>query len=202
MGDMLPPLLLQLKTLGHKVFDGPGAYDLNIIGIRSANPQPNKFDDLLCCAYREHVNGPFVIKYWPATTDPGTFCLENPEVYGTEAGTAIVAEGQYRGAYKLDLHRGSYTALCQRSGPIDIYRDGNRDDKVDMEPGSLQRGVFVGCNIHKAGENSTNVDNWSAGCQVFKKSSDFAELILLCRKQISHHPDWAATFTYTLIKEW
>jgi len=201
MSDMLPPLLLQVKSLGHKVFDGPEPYDLNIIGIRSANPQPNKFDDLLCCAYREHIDGPFVIKYWAATTDPGTFCLENPTKYGTEAGTAIVAEGQYRSAYKLDLHRGKYTALCQRSGAINVYRDGNRDDKVDMDPGTIQNGYF-GCNIHKAGANSSNVDKWSAGCQVFKRESDFDELITLCRKQISFHPNWAPTFTYTLITEW
>ena len=79
MSDMLPPLLLQVRALGHKVFDGPEPYDLNIIGIRSANPQPNKFDDLLCCAYREHIDGPFVIKYWAATTDPGTFCLRTQQ---------------------------------------------------------------------------------------------------------------------------
>jgi hypothetical protein len=201
MSHMLPPILIQVKSLGHKVFEGDHAYDLNIIGIRSDNHRSNRFDDLLCCAYREREGGPFVIKYWPATTDPGTFCLEHPEVYGTAAGTAIIVPGQYRGAYKLDLHRGKYEALCQRNGPIKVYRDGNRDDIIDMDPSTIQEGFF-GCNLHKAGANSTNVDKWSAGCQVFARDSDFEELLFLAHKQIETHPTWAPTFTYTLIREW
>ena len=53
-----------------------------------------------------------------------------------------------------------------------------------------------GINIHKAGENSNEVNNWSAGCQVFKKSKDFAEFMELVKKQKNLYGN---TFTYTLI---
>lgn len=197
---MIPELLKQVQKFGYRIFDGGYAYNLNIIGIR-ANQNGNSFNDFLCCAYREEEDGPWTVKYWAATTDPGEFCLKNPEVYGTEAGTAIVVPGQYRSAYKLDLHAGKYEALCQRNGKIQVYRDGNRDNILDMDTDTIQEGFF-GCNIHKAGANSTQVDKWSAGCQVFARSKDFDELISLCHKQIETHPTWAPSFTYTLITEW
>ena len=198
---ILPPLLVQVKALGHKVFDGGHAYNLNIIGIRSECRLSNSFDDLLCCAYREKKDGGWIIRYWQATTDPGKFTLNHPEVYGSALGTAVICEGQYRGAYRLDLHRGKYVALCQRAAPIKVYRDNNRDDIIDMNPDSIQEGFF-GCNIHRAGTSSTNVDRWSAGCTVFARSKDFAEFINLCKKQIETHPNWNSSFTYTVIKEW
>ncbi|MCW4027963.1 MAG: hypothetical protein NWE76_10840 [Candidatus Bathyarchaeota archaeon] len=194
---MLPPILEKVRSLGFKVFDGPEAYDLNIIGIRSSNPRANMFDDLLCCAYREERGGPWVVRYWEATTDPGKYYLQNPLDSG---GTAIIVEGQYRGAYGLGTHAGQYEALCQINGKIKVYRDANRDEVLDHDSESIQEGYF-GCNIHKAGANSLNVDKWSAGCQVFAREEDFNELISLCKKQLQEHPSWTPAFTYTLIKE-
>ncbi len=200
MSARLPPILDRVESLGHKVFDGGHAYNLNIIGIRSVNRSANSFDDLLACAYREDKNGAWIVRYWQVTTDPGKFTLENPEVYGTSRGTAIICEGQYRGAYRLDMHRGKYIALCQREAPIKVYRDNNQDDVLDMDPSSVEEGFF-GCNIHKAGANSVNVDRWSAGCTVFARSRDYDQFIRLCRKQIQAHPNWKPTFTYTVIQE-
>ncbi len=193
--SLLPPLLAQVEKLGFKAFT-KGAYNLNIIGIRSKQRVANEFDDLMCCVYRESKDGPFIAKYWPCTTDPGTYWLENPMRVD---GTAIMAPGQYRGAYRLDLHAGKYEALCQREAPIKVFRDSNRDEILDMEPDSLAEGFF-GCNIHKAGKHSTQVNKWSAGCQVLREG-DFYELMALVYKQIEHHPTWTK-FTYTLIEEW
>ena len=198
MSAKLPPILDRVQALGHKVFT-KGAYNLNIIGIRSAERKANSFDDLLCCAYRDEADGAWIVRYWQVTTDPGRFTLANPEVYGRKEGTAIICEGQYRGAYKLDMHRGKYVALCQRSAPIKVYRDNNLDDVIDMDPDTIQEGFF-GCNIHKAGTHSTRVDKWSAGCTVFARSKDFDLFIDLCRRQIETHPNWKPTFTYTVIK--
>ena len=124
---MIPALLKHVQSLGYRIFDGGHAYNLNIIGIRNSQ-NVNSFNDFLCCVYREEEDGPWVVKYWAATTDPGKFCLENHEVYGTEAGTAIVVPGQYRGVYKLDLHRGKYEALCDVSRFY--YCLLNRSDKL------------------------------------------------------------------------
>ena len=52
-----------------------------------------------------------------------------------KGGTAILVPDQYRGVYKIDTHGGKrrYTALCQRLGPVKIWRDNNRDRIPDYE---------------------------------------------------------------------
>ncbi len=60
----------------------------------------------------------------------------------------------------------------------------------------IQEGVF-GINIHKAGADSTYVENWSEGCQVFKRAKDFDEFMAICRKAKDIHGN---SFTYTLIE--
>ncbi len=56
---------------------------------------------------------------------------------------------------------------------------------------------MFGINIHKAGADSTYVENWSEGCQVFKKSADFDAFMAICRKARDKHGN---SFTYTLIE--
>jgi hypothetical protein len=41
------------------------------------------------------------------------------------------------------------------------------------------------------------VENWSEGCQVFKKAADFEEFMKICRKSRDKHGN---SFTYTLIE--
>jgi len=191
---MLPPLLRQVASYGYAVFDN-GDYDLNIVGIRSKNNEANKFDDLMTCTYKE--GGRWVSKYWPCTTDPGLYWLDNPSRID---GTAILVPGQYRGTYVLDKHRGKYEALCQRSGKVKVFRDSNKDNILDMDPNSVVEGFF-GINIHRASSKrkSTQVEKWSAGCQVIADPADFAELIVLARMQLEKR-GWGK-FTYTLIEE-
>ena len=134
----------------------------------------------------------FESQEWKATTDPGIFWLENPS---NIEGTAILFPGQYKDAYKLDLHNGNYLALCQRSGSVKVWRDNNKNRKFD--PDKTEKGMF-GINIHKAGSDSTQVNKWSAGCQVFQKEDDFDKFILLCQ---GHQALYGNKFTYTLINE-
>jgi hypothetical protein len=190
---MLPPILQRVQALGFAVFEN-GNFDLNLVGIRSKNRQSNKFDDMMTCTYKE--GGRWVTKYWACTTDPGTYWLEHPS---RVAGTAILVPGQYRGCYRLDKHQGRYEALCQREGKVQVYRDPNMDEILDMSSDTIQEG-FYGINIHRASTKraSTQVDRWSAGCQVIADKADFAELILLCHEQVERG---FKTFTYTLIEE-
>jgi hypothetical protein len=67
-----------------------------------------------------------------------------------------------------------------------------------MEPGTEDSG-YHGINIHKAGEASTEVNRWSAGCQVFANEDDFNDFMSICRKQVSER-GWR-TFTYTLVQD-
>ena len=103
-----------------------------------------------------------------------------------------MVEGQYRGSHTLGLHQGKYEALKQAKA-VKVYRDANKDMTYDTN--KIQEGVF-GINIHKAGADSTYVENWSEGCTVFKKSADFDEFMAVIRKAKNIHGN---SFTYTLI---
>ena len=113
-------------------------------------------------------------------------------------GTAILKAGQYRGSHKLGQHRGQYDALVQHR-PVTVYRDTNKDDVFDMEPDTESSGYF-GINIHRSNSSreSTQVDKWSAGCQVFANPNEYAMIIELCKRSAR---DWGNSFTYTLIEE-
>ena len=187
---MRPPLLDRLESLGHVVFE-EGDYNLNIIGVRRKDGTPNQFDDYLCVIYKE--NGEWLVKTWAVTTDPGLFWLGHPMKV---SGTAILVPGQYRGSHRIGKHQGKYPALCQRK-PVRVYRDRNKDDVLDMDPETIEEGLF-GINIHKAGVASTQVNKWSAGCQVFSRANNFNDFMDLCYKASEK---WGDTFTYTLVRE-
>jgi hypothetical protein len=77
---------------------------------------------------------------------------------------------------------------------VTVWRDSNKDltfDEVKQDTG------MFGINIHKAGVDSTWVENWSEGCQVFKRVKDFNEFISICKKAAKIHGNH---FTYTLIE--
>lgn len=207
---MLPPILKAVQRLGHQVFDGDHAFNLNLVGIRSTTRDQTQdlFDDWMTCTYRERIGGSWTTHWWRCTTDPGKQALLHPELYNAD-GTAIMAPGQYRAAYVIGLHRNKYEALVQRGPrPISFYRDSTGDSKLDLDPARLETG-FIGANIHKAGRDSDRISgisssgkrwSWSAGCQVLKKEIDFIQLMDLAHLQMEHHPSWK-TFTYTLINE-
>lgn len=178
-----------LKEKGYVIYDQP--YQLNIIGVRNAESQPNKFDDQLYVFYKdESLN--WVLKEYPITTDTGTYWLLNPM---SRLGTAMLKEGQYIDTYKQGLHRGQYTALVQDK-PVTTYRDYDRNAIFDI--GQTETTGRYGINIHKAGSDSQDVNKWSAGCQVFQKSDDFQEFMQLTDK---HKANYGNKYTYTLLDE-
>jgi hypothetical protein len=180
-----------IKSKGYAWFDGAKDYDVNIVGIRnSATGQKvtNVFDDWLTVSYK--IGGQWKFHIWPATTEPGK---KGVLEYHNAAGVARLMEGQYRGSHVIGLHQGKYEALKQAK-PVKVYRDANRDMVFDEK--LVSQGVF-GINIHKAGVDSTYVENWSEGCQVFKKEADFNQFMQICRKSRDIHGNG---FTYTLIE--
>lgn len=172
-----------------------GDYNLNIIGIRANTTIPNKFDDLICLVYKVEDN--WICKAYPATTDPGLYYMQNPM---SVKGTAILKEGQYRGAFKIGKHQGKYEALVQNKS-LPVYRDGNKDNKHDFIESNVETGMF-GINIHRAtgieGAESVQVDKWSAGCQVIASYNNFKEFMNIVNKASKIY---GSTFTYTLINE-
>jgi hypothetical protein len=183
-----------VKSKGYKWFEN-GDYNLNIVGIRNSstnNEITNKFDDLLTVSYK--IDGVWYFHQWEATTDPGLHWAEN---LLNKDGVAILVPGQYSGSHKIDLHQGKYSALKQQK-PLKVYRDNNKDGKYDMLEENIKEGIY-GINIHRASATgtSTQIDKWSAGCQVIANNNNFDKLMELANKS---KDKWGNSFTYTLIE--
>ena len=180
-----------VKAKGYAWFEGAKDYDVNIVGVRnSATGQTvtNAFDDAITVSFK--IDGVWQYKEWANTTDPGK---KGVMEYHNAKGVARLVEGQYRGSHAIGLHQGKYEALKQAKA-VKVFRDADRnltysEDKID-------EGIF-GINIHKAGTDSTYVENWSEGCQVFKRVKDFEEFMAIIRKARDIHGN---SFTYTLIE--
>jgi hypothetical protein len=179
-----------LRSKGYELYTKP--HELNIVGIRSASTIPNRFDDEIHVFYKVAPLNWFYHVY-KVTTDPGTFWLRNPM---QPQGTAILAQGQYKGAYRIGLHQGKYKALVEAK-PLTVIRDYDRDAKLDFRNGKKDKGMF-GINIHRASLNgiTKQVDKYSAGCQVFANINEFNEFMGLAEKHRSLHGN---SFTYTLL---
>ena len=176
------------------VYFNKGKYNLNIIGVRRADTKvTNQFDDYIVVEYID-MYGIKTREVFAATTDPGLSSITNPI---SSKGCAILAPGQYRSCWKLGYHKGKYEAIVQYK-PVKVYRDNNKDKVYDFNSKTIEEGIF-GINIHKAGDNSTIVNGWSAGCQVLARRKDFDKLMKLAHYQISQ--GHGKLFTYTLINE-
>lgn len=193
IGDIKTPeaLLAWVKSKGYATFESK-SWDLNIIGVRKKDGTPNKFDDKIFVVAKNDA-GALQLWGWTATTDPGLYWMQNTM---NKLGAACVVPGQYRGAWQIGDHHGK-PALVQIK-PVKTYRDNNKDGKLDLNESSITEGIY-GINLHRAGANSTNVDKWSAGCQVWSRDADFEEFMSLCNKQVK--VNGYKTFTYTLLEE-
>ena len=183
-----------LKAKGYVYFDDAAnkSYDVNIVGVRNSstgNKVTNLFDDTMTISYKDE-NGNWVYKEWMNTTEPGK---KGVMQYHNVNGVARLVEGQYRGSHALGLHQGKYEALRQVK-LVKVYRDKNKD--LTFDETKTDEGLF-GINIHKAGQDSTWVENYSEGCQVFKRVKDFDEFMKICKKAAKIHGN---SFTYTLIE--
>ena len=183
-----------VKAKGYAWFndDANKSYDVNIVGIRNSNTGnkvTNVFDDFLTISFR--IGNEWQFYCWNATTEPGKKGMLEGKAKG---GVARLVPSQYRGVWEIDKHQGKYDALCQRKGDVTVYRDANKDMIFDET--KTETGMF-GINIHKAGHDSTWVENWSEGCQVFKRVKDFDAFMSICRKASKIHGN---KFSYTLLE--
>ena len=185
-----------MKQKDYKYFS-TGDYNLNVIGIRNSSTGfkvTNRFDDKMTLSYKE--KGIWKFHMFDCTTDPGTHWVEN---IMRKEGVAVLKPGQYRHSHKIRKHQGRYEALGQQN-PMTVYRDNNRDNNYDLNDNNTQTGLF-GINIHRAtkyaGKKSSQVDKWSAGCQVIASNDDWKLFMKICRKA---RDTWGNRFTYTLLE--
>ena len=185
-----------VKSKGYAWFEKRD-YNLNIVGIRNSatgTEVTNKFDDKITLSFK--CDGQWEFYIYDCTTDPGRYLVEN---IMRKEGVAVLKEGQYRGSHIIRLHQGRYEALGQQR-KVKVYRDNNRDDIYNLNTESIDEGLF-GINIHRATKwgckKSSQVDKWSAGCQVIAANDDWHEFMDICRVAKDKWGNW---FTYTLIE--
>lgn len=185
-------LLRFMKSKKYVIYSRP--YEMNIIGRRTDNKRPNRFDDFIYVLYTL-PSGRWVGYESPATTDTGTYYLKNPM---NHEGTAMLKDGQYVDAYGIGKHKGIYDAVVQNK-PVTVIRDYNRDDVLDLDSGKEETGNF-GINIHRASLDGVTkfIDKYSAGCQVFSNISDYEKFMAMAER---HRDMYGNEFTYTLIDE-
>lgn len=184
-----------VKAKGYVWFEDTAnkGFDVNIVGIRNSSTGKrvtNVFDDWLTLSYKE--GGVWKFHSWAITTDPGTKAVKE---FHNPNGVARLVPGQYRKSHIIRLHQGKYEALGQNA-PVKVWRDKNKDMSFDEV--TIQEGVF-GINIHRSNPTteSAYVENWSEGCQVFKRVKDFNEFMAICRKSRDIHGN---SFSYTLLE--
>ena len=185
-----------VKSKGYVWFEDTEnkGYDVNIVGIRNSSTGQkvtNVFDDWLTISYKE--NGIWKFHIWSATTDPGKKSMLEWQKMGITGGCARLIPGQYRGSHAIGLHQGKYEALRQQRN-VKVYRDNDFD--LEYDENRITEGIY-GINIHKAGRDSTWVENWSAGCLVFKRVMDFDAFMSICKKAAKIHGN---SFSLTLLE--
>lgn len=181
-----------VKRKGYVWFEGAKDFDVNIVGIRNSTTGKkvtNVFDDWMTISYKE--NGVWKFHSWACTTDPGTKAVKE---FSNPNGVARLVPNQYRGSHMIGLHQGKYEALRQQK-PVKVWRDKNKDMTFDET--ITQEGLF-GINIHRSNPKTESqyVENWSEGCQVFKRVKDFNQFMEICNKAKAIHGN---SFTYTLL---
>lgn len=186
-----------VKAKGYVWFEDTAnkGYDVNIVGVRNSSTGKkvtNLFDDNLTLSFKDE-KGVWQFYCWMATCDPGKKSMLEWKKMGISGGCARLVAGQYRGSHTIGLHQGKYEALKQQK-PVKVYRDSDLDLEYDED--KITEGIY-GINIHKAGQDSTWVENWSAGCNVFKRVKDFDQFMKICKKAAKIHGN---SFTYTLIE--
>lgn len=182
-----------MKHLGYKYFTN-GDYNLNIFAIRTNDVIANTFNDVIGVTYK--VNNAWQLFKCDATTDAGLKSRTTPV---NKRGTAIIVPDQYRGGWKLGLHKGKYPALVQNK-PLKLYRDNDCDAELDIGGDIYEE--MAGINIHHAtncqGGVSKLVDSWSAGCMVIAAKDDWDKFINLVQLSAQRYGD---VFTATLLTE-
>lgn len=176
---------------GYRFYDNGKPFNLNIFGIR--NPDGlNEWSDFICVLYRNERYA-WQLFQTPATTKSGLAGLRNPV---NRDGTGTLVPGQYLGVYRLDMHKGKHLALCQRNGPVKVYRDKNQDNVFDFDAAMIQNGDF-GVNIHSPFGDSSTVDGKSVACQVPSTVAAWNVILKLAQRSAELYGN---TFTYTLFE--
>ena len=202
---------IQKKGYSFNANTPTGRNKLNIIGIRNIDKDigkqaTNYFSDIVVMFYYDDKGVRYErIGRW--TTVPGT--TYEGKQFGNQADapksqwrTIDIKEGQYKEKYKQGTHfgtKGQPKAMLQSGGDMNYTKDKTLNLTYN-DNGSET--ASNGTNIHNSSTYGPNdpkkkIDNWSAGCQVFRNIADFNWMGQAADNQISKTK--TKTFDYTLL---
>lgn len=150
-----------------------------LVWLRTDANLTNTFDDFVA-VYKSGLP----VMALPCSTTAGHYSLFNPITYGGITGTAITLEQQIIGSHQfvtakdwkfLWLNAPYFMQVL----PITVYRDGNKDLKLDRV--NKQFGLF-GINFHRGGV-AAFINGWSAGCHVVQDVNWFEVVKLFTNGQ-------------------
>lgn len=178
------------KRMGYTFYTG-GNYNVNIFAVRTNDDRSNAFNDVIGIAYKDEGN--WILDVYNATVDPGLPYRTCPV---NKKGCAVIVPNQYRGCWRIGLHKGKYPALVQNKA-ICLYRDNNKDEIIDCDPSTVTS-ELAGINIHHAGADSKHVDKWSAGCMVIASEKDWNRFFRVITESAKRYGE---VFTATIFTE-
>jgi hypothetical protein len=204
-------ILNAMESKNYKIIDKP--YYINVVAIRDqyeGDTYSNQFKDRMWAIWK-NSEGLWEFNSWAISTIPGlymnfknkikmkTWCKSN-----RPKGLGILVPAQYQNIYKFfeaeepkNLTKmkarptfrsiNSQLAYRDKSFESDIISFSNREN-----PEKGNHGMF----IHRGFPGGSLVNNWSEGCQVFSRESDYDQLCELARNHIKMHGN---SFDYTLM---
>ena len=177
-----------IHNKGYKWFDN----ELNIIGVRTADMTPDKWNDFMTFSWKDAA-GKWNFVGFEATTDPGLFYLNNPR---NVKGVGILVPDQYINIWQWAMGHNGYMQFLQLGGPVKAYRDNNRDSYFDMDPKKIDTGYF-GMNGHRAHPTVKQqiVDKYSEMCQVIRSAEAWKKVEKIQSENIQKF------YSYTLLTE-
>lgn len=164
-----------------------------ILGVRSNEDIPNKFDDKFYVFDQEKF-----VMVMSGTTNPGVSILKNYSSFNKHGAAILKSDMWYYDVWHYGLHRGKIAGLLQRGSSVTVYRDGDKDNKSE-EIGSGVKGWY-GINFHLNSHDinsdviKENINAWSAGCQVTNNPEKY-------RKLMGWFKDNQQVVSYCLINE-
>lgn len=134
----------------------------DLVWIRTDQSFDNKFAD-----YVVRFNNRVADMIISCSTTPGDYIVFNPLTVGGITGSAVACEQQVIGSHKFVTapdwkHLWLNAPYFFQAGAIEIWRDGNKDRKLDKK---IKTKGWYGINFHRGGIGHA-VDTWSAGCLV------------------------------------
>ena len=184
--DIIEKIIKIVKAGGGEVYEQPGY--INFFAVRNYVTD-NTFNDVLYIYWKEgsefkcvHTNG--------FTTKPGKDVVLGKKYRNNFGGAAILKEGWQKDIWYIGPHgKTRYTALRSDPGvtnPTTITRDNSQYDKgPGYELRIFNEKTTTGhycINFHRSGDPQGHVVNdWSAGCQVFKLIKEFNEMMSMAK---------------------